>query len=318
MKEVTLIIEPEDYDVEALKVYQSVSSRVLFGFRHEEAVAATNLVCRLKHRLGRDFLSQFPNLKRIASPTTGLDHIDEHYCKKMGIEIISLASAPAGLDRITSTAELTVGLIISLVRQQHLASGSVIHNLEWDRYKFKARQLSNLTLGIVGLGRVGRMVANLAGPLFESVVAHDTKSISDGTQDSPIDMRSLNYVLQNADVVSLHANFVLGMEPIIGSRELEFMKPGGFLVNTSRSGLVDEKAVADVINSSLLGGYACDVLDGEPLDSYQIQQNPIWQSAKSGKNVIITPHIGGCTADAMKATELIVAKALADAVSRVG
>ena len=317
MEEITVIIEAEDYSSEAVRVYESFSSRVLFGTGGEGAFTATNLVCRLKHRLGKAYLSQFPNLKRIASPTTGLDHIDEKYCEKEGIEIFSLASAPQALSRITSTAELTIGLIISLVRQQHLASAAVMKDLEWDRDNFKTRQLSNLTLGIIGFGRVGRMVATLGGPMFQSVLAYDNNSMLHVSQDSVAEIRSLDFVLENADVLSLHANYVSGMTPIIGTEELELIKPGGLLINTARSGLVDEDALARALESSHLGGYACDVLQGEPFDHFEIRQNSIWQSAESGKNVIITPHIGGCTLDAMKATELIVAEALANAVLRV-
>ena len=310
-EEVTVVLEPEGYSISALRVYESLGDVVLGGKVGRAWSVATSLVVRLGINLSEDFLSNFPQLKRIITPTTGVDHIDRKYCDHAGIKVYSLASVKDEILEITSTAELSLGLIISLVRNTHLASDAVVRDATWNRDTFKSRQLSNLTLGVIGFGRIGRMVTGYCLPIFESVLVFDIAVGEGDVLTGASSHASFSDVLMTSDVVTLHANASDGQPPIIGQRELEMMKPGAMLVNTARGSLVDENALVDAIQKKRIAGYACDVLQGEPFDDESIRMNPVWKLASERENIIISPHIGGCTTDAMDRTELLMAEYVA-------
>jgi D-3-phosphoglycerate dehydrogenase len=171
-----------------------------------------------------------------------------------------------------------------------------------------------MTLGIIGFGRIGSILGSYAIPIFKSVLVHDINPDSLKMSEMGLSNGTLQEVLENSDLVSLHTTPNESGSPVIGRTELGYMKDGSMLINTARGSLVDEALVAKEIQSGRLAGYACDVLSGEPFSGNEITKNPIWQTAKLGYNVIISPHIGGCTKDAMELTELYLAQYVAKKV----
>jgi D-3-phosphoglycerate dehydrogenase len=307
-RETTLILESQDYSQEAVSIYKELGD-LYFGQPDASLVSSiTILVPRLNFRLDEAFLSPFTRLSYIVSPTTGLDHIELSYCKSRGITVFSLAQVRDSLGQITSTAELALGLIIAIARKQHHAINSVIQESRWDRDNFKTRQLSGLTLGIIGFGRIGKIVAKFSKNVFETVLINDISPDRQALDRLELEDCSLSRLLQNSDIITLHANVLDPGLPIIGAKELGKMKPDAMIVNTARSLLVDESAMAQALESDRIAGYAADVLGGEPFEDTLLHQNPIWKLARTGNyNIILTPHIGGGTLDAMQATELLMA-----------
>lgn len=305
------ILESKDYSSDALRIYRDVGDVRLLDVDDVDFSDVNVLVTRLGRSLNQEFLGYFPNLKVIVSPTTGTDHIDIKFCSTRGIRVLTLHELGGKLEVVSSTAEHTLGLILAITRQTLGSALSVLQENKWDRDTFRGRQMSELSLGIVGFGRIGQMLSRYAKPLFRQVFAFDTDvSKLRGNQD--IRAANLSELLKESDVVAITASVTDG-RPVIGSDEIRLMKEQSFLVNTSRGSLVDEHAVVDFLLSGKLAGYGADVLQGEPFASEPLGENPIIKMGKAGLNVVVTPHVGGCTSDAMNFTE----RAMAEVLSRV-
>jgi D-3-phosphoglycerate dehydrogenase / 2-oxoglutarate reductase len=305
-----LITEPDNYSEHALKLYRDVSDVWLrsapLGRENEVRI----LVVRLGRVLDNEYLSDFPLLKAIVTPTTGLTHICLNACKERGVEVFSLASCRSAIERVTSTSELTIGLIIALIRRIPVAHHDVIRNNEWERDKFRSRQLSRLVLGIVGLGRIGGHVAKYAKVMGMRVLAFDPFQSPERFAALGVEKSELKEVLTNADILSLHANLTEDNNGLIGDKEIYMMPYGAYIVNTARGALLNQFSAVDALRSGHLAGVAVDVLTEEHGGS--LRDSALVQAAKEGFNAIITPHIGGCTSDAMHITE----EAMADLVVR--
>jgi len=271
------------------------------------------LVIRLGHRVDEAFLSKYPAASVIASPTTGLTHIDLAACEKRGIRIFSLANCRQAIQEITSTSELTLGLIIALLRCIPQANYDVVSNGRWDRDRFRSRQLSRLTLGIIGLGRIGGHLAKYGKTMGMHVIASDPYQPSTRFSELGADGRSLDILLNEADIVSIHANLRDDNIKMISGREISLMRSGALLINTARGALLDETAAADALRAGRLGGLAVDVLADEHCTT-PWYESPLIAAAHDGLNIIVTPHIGGCTRDAMHITEECLADTVVNAL----
>ncbi len=302
------ILESRDYSPDALQIYRGLGEVELLDMEHREFADVNVLVTRLGKILSQQFLDEFPNLQVIVSPTTGTDHIDTNFCSTRGIRVLTLKELGGTLEAVSSTAEHTLGLILAITRQTFGSALSVLQEHKWDRDAFRGRQLSELSLGIIGFGRIGLMLSQYGKPLFRQVLAFDIDPTKlRGHRD--LQAASLTKLLKDSDVVAITASVSDG-RPVISSDEIRFMKEKAFLVNTSRGSLVDEHGVADSLLSGRLAGYGTDVLNGEPFEKENLEENPIFKLGKAGLNVAITPHVGGCTSDAMNFTEVAMAKVL--------
>jgi D-3-phosphoglycerate dehydrogenase len=298
----TLIAEPNDYSERAIREYQRLGP-VWLGeapVGHSDQVKV--LVVRLGRKLDDAYLASYPSLRAIVTPTTGLTHIELPACENRGIRIFSLADCRDAINRVTSTSELTLGLIIGLLRRIPMAHFGVLHEGCWDRDRYRSRQLSNLTLGIIGLGRIGGHLAVYANALGMRVLAYDPFQSNQCFNELHVQRMEFDALLREADVISIHANLTEDNRGLIGSREIEILSPHAFIVNTARGALLDEGAAAKALYENRLGGIAVDVLSEEHSVNSPLQ-SALVQAAKAGLNVIVTPHIGGCTSDAMHVTE---------------
>ncbi len=279
---------------------------VVFGEPSKENLAdKTMLVVQLGVNVDKEMIDFAPNLKFIATATTGLDHIDTKYAESKGIEIVSLKGEVGFLNSITSTAELALGLIISLTRKIPSANKSVL-NGEWDREKFRGTSLRGKTLGIIGYGRLGKMMERF-GKAFEMNVVFSDSNIPGGL--------TLEELLEISDIVSLHVPLDESTEGLIGAHELQIMKPNAILINTSRGKIVDEEAVIGALKSRILGGYGTDVLSDELEFTDEEIRSRLIEYSKNNPNVLITPHIGGTTAESRVATDIFIAKKLQEKVA---
>lgn len=263
---------------------------------------------RLGHQIDAALLAGAPSLRFIASPTTGLDHIDLAEADRRGIRVISLRGETAFLRDVRATAELTLALILDLLRNVPAAVRGVLAG-GWDREAYKGREVRGSTVGIVGYGRLGQLVAGYVRALGADVIATDPAGVSgEGVRSV-----SLDELLSAADIVSLHVNLTDATRGMFGARELSAMKRGARLVNTSRGELLDETALLAALETGQLAGAALDVLADER--AVQIAEHPLVRYAREHDNLLITPHIGGCTYESMEKTELFLAERVCAALS---
>lgn len=303
-----LITEPEEYSQAAVDIYRCLGP-VCFGDVPGTDVGDISLlVVGLGRRLNSRFLDRFPALRAIASPTTAVTHIDIRACEKRGIQIFSLADCRTEITEITSTSELTMGLIIALLRGIPASNRSVVAEGIWDRRRYKSRQLSCLTLGIVGLGRIGGHLAGYGRAFGMEVVASDPWQPESRFRELGVRQCDLHELLEAADIISIHADLRPDNENLLDDTELDRLPPDALVVNTARGALLNERAAADRIRNGRIGGIAVDVLACEHNDGDAWSESPLVLAAREGHNVIITPHIGGCTMDAMRATEEFLAR----------
>jgi len=243
------------------------------------------------------------SLKIVASNTLSAPHIDIAYCRQKGIRVCHLADQKELLARVTPTGELTWALIIALSRRLPWAHDAVCRG-QWNGRHFGSqtpRMLSQMSLGIVGLGRLGRMVAAFGEPLVKHIYTFSPHSTDGRYTACP----SLIDLARHADIVSIHASHTPATTNLIDERFLTALKPGSFLVNTARGALVDEQALLAALESGHLAGAALDVLAGEyePHFRQTLADHPLVVYARSHDNLIITPHYAGATVDAWLATQ---------------
>lgn len=261
------------------------------------------LFAPLGYQVDRAKIDGAPRLKVIASNTTGHPHIDVIHAGSKGIRVACLKYAQRFLSTITPTAELTWGLIILLTRNLLAANRSVLHG-KWDRRPFGApAMLSSLDLGIVGLGRLGGMVARY-GKAFGMRVRYYDPYVESADPDI-IRVESLTELVAQSDIITIHVPHEPETEGMFDEEIFAACKPGSYLINTARGELIDWQAFLASLESGRLAGAAIDVFEGEFVPGFadRFPDHPVLEYARSHDNLFITPHIGGSTIDAWRKTE---------------
>jgi len=251
----------------------------------------------------RAVLDRANRLKAIMTASTGLDHIDLDCTAARGIEVLSLRDEGSFLDGITSTAELAFGLLLAVARHLPSAAAAAARG-QWTRERFRGRQLSGLTLGVIGYGRLGRMMSEYGRAFRMRVLACDVRPV---VPPPFVSVVTLDRLLAESDVVSIHIHLTPENRRLIDARAIARMKPGAVLINTSRGAVLDEAALLDALEQGRLAGAGLDVIDGEL--SGDVSDHPVLRYAREHENVVVTPHIGGVTVEAQAAAfRYIVAK----------
>ncbi|GMV05471.1 MAG: hypothetical protein AMXMBFR53_17490 [Gemmatimonadota bacterium] len=271
------------------------------------AVAGTDvLFVRLRNRVDAAVLEAAPGLRAVVSPTTGLDHLDLGALDARGVAVLSLRGEADFLRTVTATAEHTWALLLALLRRLPAASEAARRG-EWDRDRFRGRELAGKVLGVVGLGRLGSMVARYGEAFGMRVFAYDPyrEGWPNGVDRAP----TLEELLARADVVSLHVPLNDGTRGLLDAAALAAVKPGAVLVNTSRGGIVDEEALVEAVRSGRLAGAALDVVTGEGTPGGPAA-SPAVRFAAGDDRILVTPHVGGATLESMENTEIFMAEKL--------
>lgn len=223
------------------------------------------------------------NLKIIGRAGVGLDNIDTEAARKKGIKIVNSPEAST-----ISVAELVIGSLIALMRNIAHAHRSMRKG-KWERSKFTGNELFGKSLGIIGLGRIGREVALRARAFGMDIMIYDPRITVEDAREYNCKLVDLNELLKNSDVITLHIPLMDSTRGMISKEELNLMKDSAILVNIARGGLVDEEALYEALKEDKLKGAVLDVFEEEPPGN-----SPIL----SLDNVVLTPHIGASTDEA--------------------
>lgn len=251
------------------------------------------IVVRSRTAVTAEVISRGRRLKAIGRAGVGLDNIDINAAKKRNIAVFNSPEAPT-----EAVAELTIGLLISLARRLPYADRTMKEG-QWAKQQLKGWQLEDKTLGILGLGNIGKKVAKIAKALGMKILITtrtppDPKLLTELAGES-VPLREL---LTRSDVVTIHTPSTRQTQHMIGKEELHLMKEGSYLINTARGAIVDEDALADALRSGKLAGAALDVYTVEP---------PKDLNLVTLRNVICTPHIGGQTEESQRRATTIIA-----------
>jgi len=268
------------------------------------------VVAQLGITFTADILKRAKNLKILATPATGTDHIDLVAAKALGITVLSLKHEIPFLRTIPSTAEHTWGLLLALLRHIVPAANDVIGGM-WNGKPFAGTELKGKTLGVIGVGRLGTIVAGYGKAFGLDVIGCDIKKIP----KSVCRQVSMDILLRTSDIVSLHVHLTEKTKNLIGGAELKKMKPSAVLLNTSRGGILDQDALLRALKSKTITGYAGDVLAGEMQFGTDCSKHPLVRYAKTHGNVLLTPHIGGRTYEARMKTDVFIAARMKEALS---
>jgi len=256
---------------------------------------------RLGHRVRAADIPAEVRCRILAVPATGLDHLDLDACARAGIRVVSLKGEVEFLQNVRATAEHAVALTLALVRRLPAAHASVLDG-RWDRDAFRGRELYGRTAGIIGLGRLGSIMAGYFAAFGMKVFAYDPRP--DFRDDLAERCGSLEALFASADVISVHVVYDASTQHLITTRHLAGARPGAVLINTSRGGVIDQAALLAALEQGWLDGAALDVIEGEPAVG---RNHPLVAYARSHDNLVLTPHIGGNTRDSLAKSERFIA-----------
>lgn len=274
----------------------------------------TGLWVRLRNHIDAEVLDAAPGLKFVATNTTGLTHLDLDELDRRGITVLSLRGETEFLTEIRATAEHTIALLLTLLRKipaahQHVLGGG------WNRDLFAGRELHRKTAGIIGYGRLGRIVARYLTAFGMKVLA-TSPHLEQSDCDPGVQAVPLETLLAESQIVSLHANSIPANRQMIGAAEFARMQPGSWFINTARGELVDEAALLQALQSGHLAGAALDVLADEQATG--MADHPLVSYALTRENLLLTPHLGGNTPESLSKTEEFLAEKLLAALPTLG
>jgi len=250
-----------------------------------EAIAPyDSLIVRSQTRVDAAVIDAAENLKIVARAGIGLDNVDVEAATRRGVMVVN-----APQSNILSAAEHTIALLLAQARNIPQADQALKRG-EWSRSRFQGVELAGKTIGVLGLGRVGAMVAHRAAAFGMRVIAYDPYVSRERAKEMGVElMPGLEAVLVQSDFLTVHLPRTPETEGLIGERELALMKDGARLVNTARGGIVDEDALAKALKDGHLGGAALDVFATEPTT-----ESPLFEL----DSVVVTPHLGASTVEA--------------------
>ena len=248
---------------------------------------------KLNKKLDKKLLKKFSNLEYIISPTTGIDHIDQIYCKKNKIKIINLEKKDFKNKNITSTIEHSITLILASVRSLYSNINDVKHS-KWDRYCHEFLQFKKYTVGIIGNGRVGSGVAKILKYLNFNVLTYDKNN----------NKSDLNKIFKRSNIISFHINSDKNKN-FFNKKSMILCKKDIKIINTARGEIINEKDLMSFLIKNDKASAFIDVISNEQIEKNNFQKG-VLKFNKNQKNLFITPHVSGAAIDAQKLTEEIV------------
>lgn len=258
-------------------------------------------VVRSRTKIRQPLIDQCPNLKVIVRGGVGLDNIDADYARSKGITVLNTPRASSA-----SVAELAIGFMFALARSLYQATATMKAE-KWEKKRFEGEELGGKTLGLIGIGNIGREVARRAAALGMTVIAYDPYVSPKDVAE--VELVSLDELLRRSDYISLHLPKTAETANMLGAEQFAKMKDGVRIINCARGGIVDENALYDALVSGKVAGAALDVFAEEPPSD--------WKLVKLD-NVICSPHIGASTKEAQQRVGDEVAEKLIEFARTLG
>jgi len=260
-------------------------------------------IVRGETKVTRGLLEAAPRLRWVGRAGAGLDNIDVAAAKERGIEVMNVPGANS-----IAVAELVFGLLLSLYRKLPEADASLRRG-EWLKSKLMGRELRGKTIGIVGMGKIGRAVAQRALAFEMRCLGHDPLVGPDSIRAAGAEPATLEALLAQADIVTLHVPVTPETKKMFDAKRFASMKRGSVLVNAARGALVDEDALLEALQSEQLAGAALDVFAVEPPGMIPLLSLP---------NVVASPHVGASTREAQEAVGDEIARMLLERMAVAG
>lgn len=250
--------------------------------------------------LSLDYLKDLKDVPILISTTTGLTHVDPEIQNHFGHNLICLHDRKIFLENISATAEHAWSLI--MLENNDLAPVlNSVSDAKWDRQlHIRPRQLLGQTIGIIGFGRIGSMVARYARGFNMKVIVNDInpRALLSARNSNFQTIESLSQMIKQSDIVSIHANYKIGDKPLISRELLGEINKSLLLVNTARAGLVDEESIIHEIENRPFLKYYTDVMGFEE-NNQKLSDSKLWSASLSEGRIKITPHIGGASREAI-------------------
>ncbi|MCB1172669.1 MAG: phosphoglycerate dehydrogenase [Leptospiraceae bacterium] len=276
------------------------------GYKREELLPlladVDGLIIRSATTVDKEILEQSPNLKLVVRAGVGVDNIDIPEASRRGVIVMN---APGG--NSVSTAEQALALLFALARKTPQANASMKESA-WEKKKFKGVELTGKTIGVAGLGRIGKEVVKRARGLGMRVIGFDPYIPRENLADLEIQIVDKDTILRESDFITVHTPLTDTTRDFISSENLKQLKDGVYLVNCARGGIYNEAALVEGLESGKLGGVALDVFSAEP--------PPAEFPLRNFENCIMTPHLGASTGDAEFAVAMETVDELIDFFAR--
>lgn len=258
-----------------------------------EIADAEALIVRSKTRVTPEIIESARQLRVIGRAGAGVDNIDLEAATRRGIVVMN---TPGG--NSTSAAEHALALLLALARKIPFAHES-LHQGDWNKSAFIGTEVQGKTLGILGLGKIGSVLARRAMGFEMKVLAYDPFVSEDYAADLGVELTPIEQIFKTSDFISLHLPLTEKTRYLVRTETIRQMKDGVLLVNAARGGLINEDDLIEALNSGKIGGAALDVFENEPNISHRLRETP---------NVILTPHIAGSTLEAQAKVGYDIAK----------
>lgn len=242
------------------------------------------LVVRSRTKVDKDLLEDVSNLKIVLRAGIGLDNVDVPVATEKGVIVMN---APTG--NIVTTAEHALALLFSITRNVPQADAS-LRTGKWEKKLFQGNELRGKTLGLLGLGNIGKVVASRAQGLEMKVCAHDPYVSAESAAKLGIELKSFEDLLAVSDYLSIHVPLIPSTKHLLNEKAFGRMKKGAYLINCARGGIVDEAAMVKALDQGILAGAALDVFEQEPLPA----DSPLLKRT----DLVLTPHLGASTDEA--------------------
>ncbi len=251
------------------------------------------LIMRVDPKITKDILDAAKKLKFLGVCSVGVNHIDMEAAKANGIQVVNAPGMNAN-----AVAELTISKMLDISRNTMAANYDVKINHEWDKYKFIGRELRGRTVGIMGFGRIGRRVGELARAFKMNVIAYDPYLKPEDFEKEHAKGVSTEELLKNADYITIHVPLTPETKDLVSAKSIPYMKDDAVVINMSRGGIVNEKDIYEALVAGKIGGYCTDVMEEEIKtaglsDDYEFT-SPLFEC----DNFIVSPHLGAQSRDA--------------------
>lgn len=255
------------------------------------------MVIRSRTKVTKEVLDAASNLKAVARAGVGLDNVDLPYAKEKGVEVINSPEAPSN-----AVAELVIGLMFNIARKISEADATMKAG-RWEKKKLTGFEIKGKTLGVIGFGRIGYNLGQKAKCLGMRVLAFDVfmEQVRDFVIEAGAEEATLEEIYAESDFISIHVPLLPSTKHMISTEQFEAMKPGAYIINAARGGVIDEEALNVALDEGKISGAALDCFESEPSPNEELVCR---------LNVVCTPHIGAGSVEASIGNSTIVAEKL--------